>query len=122
MLEELENNLYEHILTRLVDYGHTFSPELEMEALSDGNELLHGEAVNIDMALTTQACTPSLAYLDDDSYHLPRLIDHSPISSPDMCVFPLQARVSNPIYCQARKLAFAMQSSTSRAGTLSALT
>lgn len=54
MLEELENNLYEHILTRLVDYGHTFSPELEMEALNGGDELLHGEAVNIDMALTTQ--------------------------------------------------------------------
>ena len=39
MLEELENNLYEHILTRLVDYGHTFSMELEMAALVSGNEL-----------------------------------------------------------------------------------
>ena len=56
MLEELEYNLWEHILCRLVDYGHTFSPELEMEALMSGNELLHGEAVNIDMALTTQVC------------------------------------------------------------------
>ena len=54
MLEELEYNLWEHILCRLVDYGHTFSPELEMAALVSGNELLHGEAVNIDMALTTQ--------------------------------------------------------------------
>lgn len=54
MLEELEYNLWEHILCRLVDYGHTFSPELEMAALASGNELLHGEAVNIDMALTTQ--------------------------------------------------------------------
>ena len=55
MLEELEYNLWEHILHRLVDYGHTFSPEIEMAALN-GEEamLLHGEAVNIDMALTTQ--------------------------------------------------------------------
>jgi 3-dehydroquinate synthase len=55
MLEELEYNLWEHILVRLVDYGHAFSPEIEMAALV-GNEarLLHGEAVNIDMALTTQ--------------------------------------------------------------------
>lgn len=53
MLEELEYNLWEHILCRLVDYGHTFSPEIEMAALSSGDELLHGEAVNIDMALTT---------------------------------------------------------------------
>ncbi len=55
MLEELEYNLWEHILSRLVDYGHAFSPEIEMAALK-GDEalLLHGEAVNIDMALTTQ--------------------------------------------------------------------
>jgi 3-dehydroquinate synthase len=32
-----------------VDYGHTFSPSLEMVALP---ELLHGEAVAIDMALS----------------------------------------------------------------------
>ncbi|UQA56806.1 sedoheptulose 7-phosphate cyclase [Polyangium aurulentum] len=50
MLEELEPNLWENKLERVVDYGHTFSPTLEMLALPD---LLHGEAVNVDMALTT---------------------------------------------------------------------
>ncbi len=50
MLEELEMNLWEHKLERVVDYGHTFSPTIEMLALPD---LLHGEAVNIDMALST---------------------------------------------------------------------
>lgn len=50
MLEELEPNLWEHTLERLVDYGHTFSPTVEMTALP---ELLHGEAVCLDMALTT---------------------------------------------------------------------
>ncbi len=50
MLEELQPNLWESNLERLVDYGHTFSPTIEMQALPD---LLHGEAVNIDMALTT---------------------------------------------------------------------
>ena len=54
-LEELEYNLWEHVLCRVVDYGHAFSPEIEMAALAHGDELLHGEAVNIDMALTTQA-------------------------------------------------------------------
>ena len=40
---------------RLVDYGHTFSPAMEMAAMSgDTAGLLHGEAVNCDMALTTQ--------------------------------------------------------------------
>lgn len=49
MLEELANNLWESVLERAVDYGHTFSPRLEMVALP---ELLHGEAVAIDMALS----------------------------------------------------------------------
>jgi 3-dehydroquinate synthetase len=50
MLEELEPNLWETELERSVDYGHTFSPTIEMRALPS---LLHGEAVCVDMALTT---------------------------------------------------------------------
>lgn len=50
MLEELEPNLWEAKLERLVDYGHSFSPTIEMHALP---EMLHGEAVCVDMALTT---------------------------------------------------------------------
>lgn len=50
MLEELQPNLWESTLERCVDYGHTFSPVIEMRALPS---LLHGEAVAIDMALTT---------------------------------------------------------------------
>ncbi|MEV7522665.1 sedoheptulose 7-phosphate cyclase [Streptomyces sp. NPDC091371] len=50
MLEELQPNLWEKVLERVVDYGHSFSPVIEMHALP---ELLHGEAVAIDMAFTT---------------------------------------------------------------------
>jgi len=50
MLEELEPNLWEAELERCVDYGHTFSPTIEMRALP---ALLHGEAVCVDMALST---------------------------------------------------------------------
>lgn len=50
MLEELQSNLWEANLERCVDYGHTFSPTMEMKALP---ELLHGEAVCIDMALSS---------------------------------------------------------------------
>lgn len=49
MLEELEPNLFEDNLERAVDYGHTFSPLLEMRDI-DG--LLHGEAVAIDCAFS----------------------------------------------------------------------
>jgi len=45
MAEELQKNLWETDLRRIVDYGHTFSPIVEMKALP---ELLHGEAVAMD--------------------------------------------------------------------------
>ncbi|WBB80512.1 sedoheptulose 7-phosphate cyclase [Micromonospora sp. WMMD882] len=54
MLEELQPNLWEATLERCVDYGHTFSPTVEMHALP---ALLHGEAVCVDMALTTVMAT-----------------------------------------------------------------
>lgn len=50
MLEELSVNSFEdHVLERLVDFGHTFSGRLE--ELSNYS-LRHGEAVAIDMALS----------------------------------------------------------------------
>ncbi|MFZ4701748.1 MAG: sedoheptulose 7-phosphate cyclase [Candidatus Methylumidiphilus sp.] len=49
MIEELETNLWEDDLNRRMDFGHSFSPSLEMNALP---ELLHGEAVNIDMVFS----------------------------------------------------------------------
>jgi 3-dehydroquinate synthase len=49
MLEELEPNLWEKNLKRSVDFGHSFSPVIEMRALPD---LYHGEAVAIDMLLS----------------------------------------------------------------------
>jgi 3-dehydroquinate synthetase len=48
MLGQLSGNMREHNLSRLVDFGHSFSPHMEM---CRGNELLHGEAVALDMAV-----------------------------------------------------------------------
>ncbi|QWA10337.1 sedoheptulose 7-phosphate cyclase [Sodalis ligni] len=45
MSEELAPNLWEHNLKRIVDYGHSFSPLIEMTYI---DELLHGEAVAVD--------------------------------------------------------------------------
>jgi 3-dehydroquinate synthase len=51
MLKELDANPYENLSAeRLVDMGHTFSPYLE--AVS-GFTIPHGEAVSVDMALTS---------------------------------------------------------------------
>ncbi len=49
ILLELSPNLYERILDRLPDYGHTFSPIFEFKF----NDLEHGEAVALDMAIAT---------------------------------------------------------------------
>jgi 2-epi-5-epi-valiolone synthase len=50
MMEELAPNLYEDNLRRAVDFGHSFSPTLELRS---DYRLQHGEAVAIDMLLST---------------------------------------------------------------------
>ncbi|MCC6300508.1 MAG: sedoheptulose 7-phosphate cyclase [Anaerolineales bacterium] len=50
MLEELEPNLFEDDLARKVDFGHTFSYGLETHP---DTELLHGEAVLIDILISS---------------------------------------------------------------------
>merc|ERR1711988_884243 len=50
MLEELAPNLWEDSLDRLVDYGHAIGQNLEMKSLGTKDELMHGEAVAVDMA------------------------------------------------------------------------
>jgi 3-dehydroquinate synthase len=48
MLSQLCQNWWERDLRRSVDFGHTFSPRLE---LASRGSLLHGESVAIDMAI-----------------------------------------------------------------------
>lgn len=50
MLEELAPNLHEEELARKVDFGHTFSYGLETR---HGDNLLHGEAVLLDILVST---------------------------------------------------------------------
>lgn len=50
MLEELQPNLFEDELARRVDFGHTFSYGLEIH---DETQLLHGEAVLIDILFSS---------------------------------------------------------------------
>ncbi|MBZ6283722.1 sedoheptulose 7-phosphate cyclase [Streptomyces olivaceus] len=69
MLEELEPNLWEHDLRRPVDFGHSFSPAIEMQALP---QLLHGEAVCIDMALSS-VLAHRRGLLDESQLH--RVLD-----------------------------------------------
>jgi len=61
MLDELHTNLREHDLARLVDFGHTFSPVIEV---GSGHRVAHGEAVAIDMALSARIAA-GLGLLDE---------------------------------------------------------
>jgi 3-dehydroquinate synthetase len=64
MLEQLSGNLYEDQgYQRLMDFGHTFSPLLEVRSKY---RLSHGEAVAIDMALTVSIASELGAMSDDD--------------------------------------------------------
>jgi 3-dehydroquinate synthase len=52
MLEELEPNIFEYkSLKRLVDFGHSFSSAIEAKS---NFQIAHGDAVAIDMAISTQ--------------------------------------------------------------------
>jgi 3-dehydroquinate synthetase len=50
MMIELEPNLFETELRRVVDFGHSFSPKIETES---DYAVPHGEAVALDMMLST---------------------------------------------------------------------
>lgn len=50
MINELSPNLWEKNLERCVDFGHTFSPVVEM---NNSQHLMHGEAVALDCIFTS---------------------------------------------------------------------
>ncbi|MCP3887726.1 MAG: sedoheptulose 7-phosphate cyclase [Desulfobulbaceae bacterium] len=55
MIDELQENLWEKNLKRLVDFGHSFSPIPEMRSLVDDNvpTLTHGQAVTLDVIFSS---------------------------------------------------------------------
>nr|BAD07382.1 putative 2-epi-5-epi-valiolone synthase [Actinoplanes sp. A40644] len=86
MLHELAPNLKEQQLDRLVDFGHSISPSIEMVALP---ELLHGEAVAIDMALFTMLAARRGSVGSEESGRVLRLmraldlpVDHPAVDWP----------------------------------------
>lgn len=65
MLKELEQNLYESNLERLVDFGHTFSPFFETSTVF---QISHGEAVGLDI-LTSSFLSYSRGLLSSQDFH-----------------------------------------------------
>ena len=96
MLQELEPNMWEHQLQRIVDYGHSFSPTIEMSALP---ALLHGESVCIDMALTTVIARNRGMLTDDETATIRAVMTGlglptwHPVCSPDLLATALDDTV-----------------------------
>jgi 3-dehydroquinate synthetase len=70
MLQELQPNLLEEDLARRVDFGHTFSYGLETRRET---HLLHGEAVLLDIAISTLIARERNLLSDDETgriFHL----------------------------------------------------
>ena len=57
MMQELAPNLFEEDLARLVDFGHSFSPAMEIATCF---QIPHGHAVALDMLLCTALSKPDL--------------------------------------------------------------
>jgi 3-dehydroquinate synthetase len=53
MIEELKDNLFEKVLKRCVDFGHTFSPIIEMRSINTTESLTHGQAVTLDVIFSS---------------------------------------------------------------------
>lgn len=71
MLEELAPNLWELTLDRCVDFGHSFAPLLEMKALP---ELLHGEAVALDVLFSCRLARARGLLSDRDVHRVVRVM------------------------------------------------
>lgn len=72
MLEELQPNLFEENLARKVDFGHTFSYGLETRYEAD---LLHGEAVLLDIVVSTLIARRRGFLSEQETGRIFRLID-----------------------------------------------
>jgi 3-dehydroquinate synthetase len=71
MLDELSDNLWEERLERLADFGHTFSPGIEMAALP---RLSHGAAVALDIALSCALASGRGLLADRDGERIRRVL------------------------------------------------
>lgn len=72
MLEELEPDFYEQNLARKVDFGHTFSYGLETRY---EGRLFHGEAVLLDVALSTLIARARGLLCAEEAQRIFRLIE-----------------------------------------------
>lgn len=96
MIEELEPNLFEDNLERVVDFGHTFSLIFEMESNRD---IKHGEAVAMDVLFSSYLSYKRKLISSGDLQRIIKLINafnlpiHNDLFRADLLWKSLQERV-----------------------------
>lgn len=98
MMNELNSNLYERdSAERLADFGHTFSPIIEVES---EHAIKHGEAVAIDMALSSRIATLLGRLTEVDYKRIMQLLlaVGLPVFDPKMCTLAAMQRSLDAIY------------------------
>jgi 3-dehydroquinate synthase len=103
MMDELEPNLFETILQRPADFGHTFSPMLEV---ASRHELAHGEAVALDMLVSTALAVERAVC---DPLVLVRLLD---------CCLDADLPTAHPLLTSSLLAAAAAETQAHRGGRL----
>jgi 2-epi-5-epi-valiolone synthase len=85
MMDELRPNLLEKDLARLVDFGHSFSQVIEVES---GYTFHHGEAVAMDMALSSRLAVRLGRLREQDCDRIMALLLASglPLADSSLCV------------------------------------
>lgn len=91
MMDELNGNIHERNLERKADFGHTFSPRIEVES---NHAIKHGEAVAIDMALSSRIALLLGRISETDYQRIVRLFQAVglPILAPEICSLAMMER------------------------------
>jgi 3-dehydroquinate synthase len=88
MLEELNDNLFEDVHKRLLDAGHTFSPQIEA---ASGFTVHHGEAVAIDLSFSATIAAVAGVLTWTDRERVIRLVQriglpiYTPLLNEELC-------------------------------------
>lgn len=97
LLDELEPNLYEtETYRRLADFGHTFSPAVEA---ASGFQIHHGDAVALDMALSTAVAQRLSLVTATDAGRVYDLLERLelPLCSPHLGLEACEASVAEAV-------------------------
>lgn len=92
MVNQLQPNMWERNLERCVDFGHTFSPGIEMKNIDN---LLHGEAVILDCLLSSCISFNRNLVNENELSRIFNVVTRSGLSTEHPDLYDIQLLISN---------------------------